>query len=327
MKEIFMAVFFLSIGMQLDPGLMWTGLPLALIIAAIFITGKMLSVSIGCLAANFRVRSAFLVSTSLVAMGEFTFVVAKVALDGGVIDDALYSSVIAAAVVTMVLLPFVSKYAPRIFEAAVERLPMGAFRVLDRIENTRMDVRERMAVSQEVKETVRKQLLYLFIDFVVIVVILLVVNFFSFIEDAAVSYSDDLNVVPSLLLLILTLIMILPAIVHMVMRLRVIAETLASTIGREEHQGRERRARAYKFFRNIGSLITFGLITALVFPMLPQVPGMPVPAFEIVLAMTVIVWLAWDTVGAAYGRISGAFTRSLTEIGDDEEKDRTPPAA
>ena len=131
MKEVFMAVFFLSIGMQLDPKLMWAGLPLAVIIAVIFIVGKMASVSLGCLAANFRVRSAFLVGTSLVAMGEFTFVVAKVALQGQVIDDALYSSVIAAAVMTMVLLPFVSKYAPRMFEAVVSRLPAGALKALN----------------------------------------------------------------------------------------------------------------------------------------------------------------------------------------------------
>jgi CPA2 family monovalent cation:H+ antiporter-2 len=319
MKELFMAVFFLSIGMQLDPKLMWAGLPLALVIAAMFIFGKMFSVSVGCLAANFKSRSAFLVGTSLVAMGEFTFVVAKVALDGGVIDAGLYSSVIGAAVLTMITLPLVSKYSPKIFDAVVKRLPRKAFWVLDRIENTRMEVRERMAGSQAVKAAVRKQLLYLFIDFVVIVVILTAVNLLTFIGDTAISYSDDLNVVPPLLMLVLSLLMILPAIVHMVKRLRIIAETLASTITRDELRGDERQTRAYKLFRNIGSTITFGLIVAFVFPMLPSVPGLPIPAFEVVIFAAIVAWLAWDTINAAYDRVSDAVTRSLIDSSEDDD--------
>ncbi|MDW5562883.1 MAG: cation:proton antiporter [Methanomassiliicoccus sp.] len=316
MKELFMAVFFISIGMQLDPAVMWGGLPLALIIAAIFIIGKMFSVSIGCLAANFKTRSAFLVGTSLVAMGEFTFVVAKVALDGKVIDASLYSSVIGAAVVTMVTLPMVSKYAPKIFDTMVGLLPIRVFKALDRIENTRLEVRDKMAGSREVRSVVKKQLFYMFIDFVLIVVMLLAVNLLSFVNDAVANYSDDLNVVPSLLLLILSLVVILPAIAHMVKRLRIIAETLASTIGIDELQGTERRARAYKFFRNIGSAITFGMIVVMVFPMLPQVPGLPIPVFEIVLAGVVVMWLAWDTINSAYDRVSVALTRSLTDTED-----------
>lgn len=319
MKELFMAIFFMSIGMQLEPGLMLAGLPLALVIATIFVLGKMFSVSIGCLAANFKSRSAFLAGTSLVAMGEFTFVVAKVALDGSVIDASLYSSVIGAAVVTMIAMPFVSKRAPGSFDAVVRRLPKKAFKVLDLIECTRMDVRERMAGSREVKAAVRKQLLYLFIDFVVIIVILLAVNLISSLEDAAVSYSYDLNTVPSLLLLVLALLMVLPAIAHMVKRLRIIAETLASTIAKDELQGNERRTRTYRLFRNMGSTMTFGLIIVLMLPMLPQVPGLPVPLFEVVLFTAIVAWLAWDTIDAVYDKVSDAFTRPLIDPGDDEE--------
>ena len=320
MKELFMAVFFISIGMQLEPDLMWAGLPLALAIAVIFVFGKIFSVSIGCLAANFKSRSAFLIGTSLVAMGEFTFVVAKVALDGGVIDAGLYSSVIAAALITMVTLPLVSKHSTTIFDAVVKRLPKGAFKVLDRIENTRMEVREKMAGSREVKAAVQRQFLYLFIDFVAIVVILLAVNLLTFIEDAAVSYSSGLNILPSILLLVLSLLAIMPAIVHMVKRLNIIAEALASTIARDELQGSERRARAYKLFRNIGSAIAFVLIVAFVFPMLPQVPGLPVPVFEIVIFTAIFAWLTWDTINAAYDKVSDVFTKPLIEAEKDDQK-------
>ena len=55
MKEVFMAIFFISIGIQLDPNLILQALPIACIIALVFIVGKIVSVSIGCLAANFKI--------------------------------------------------------------------------------------------------------------------------------------------------------------------------------------------------------------------------------------------------------------------------------
>jgi monovalent cation:H+ antiporter-2, CPA2 family len=320
MKEMFMAIFFISIGLQLDPTLMLSGLPLAMIIAATFILGKLVSIAIGCLAANFKSRSAFLIGTSMVAMGEFTFVVAKVALDGQVIDGSLYSSVIGAAVITMLMLPFVSKHSPKIFDAVVKRMPKAVFNALDRVENTRLEVRERMGKSKEVSGVVRKQLLYLIIDFVVIVAILLAVNLLTFIKDIAINYSDDLNMVPSLILFILSLILILPAIAHMVKRLRIISETLANTVNDDGPLDNKRKARAYRFFRNIGSTIVFVLLIVLIFPLLPRVDGLPVSPFEILLGIAVVAWLAWDTINAAYDKVSAVFTKSLTESGEEKEK-------
>ena len=188
MKELFMAIFFLSIGLQLDPTLMISGLPLAVTIAAIFITGKLVSVGLGCYVANFKARSAFLVAASMVAMGEFTFVVAKIALDGAVITNALYSSVIGAALITMLLLPFISKGAPPLFDKVVARMPKRIYAPLDKIESIRMAARERMKASTELKKKVRNQLLFIFVDFIVILVILLAANLLTFIKDIAVNY-------------------------------------------------------------------------------------------------------------------------------------------
>lgn len=135
MKEMFTAIFFISIGLQLDPGRMWAGLPLAITVAAIFIVGKMTSVVIGGDAANFKARSSFLIATAMVAMGEFTFVVAKVALDGKLIGTDIYSSVIGAAVITMVLLPLISRSSPRFFDWFIGKIPKKTIRGLARVED------------------------------------------------------------------------------------------------------------------------------------------------------------------------------------------------
>ncbi len=134
MKEVFMAIFFISIGIQLDPNLILQALPIACIIALVFIVGKIVSVSIGCLAANFKIRSSLYVATSMVAMGEFTFIVAKTALDGGVITNSFYTSVITAALITMMLYPVISRSAPKMIEVLSKYSPRRLHRDVARLE-------------------------------------------------------------------------------------------------------------------------------------------------------------------------------------------------
>jgi hypothetical protein len=59
---------------------------------------------------------------------------------------------------------------------------------------------------------------------------------------------------------------------------------------------------------------------AFVFPMLPQVPGLPVPVFEIVIFTAILAWLTWDTINAVYDKVSDVFTKPLIEAEKDDQK-------
>ncbi len=328
MKELFMSVFFLSIGLQLDPTLMVYGLPLALTIAAIFITGKLVSVGLGCYMANFKARSAFLVAASMVAMGEFTFVVAKIALDGKVITNALYSSVIGAALVTMLLLPFISKSAPSLFDGVVARMPRGICAPLGKIESMRMAARERLRTSAELKRKIRNQLLFIFVDFVIILVILLAANLLTFVRDIATSYSDDVNILPSILLFIIELALTLPVVINIVSRLRRIAELLTRALTDQDEHLAIGKTGTYKFFRNIGSALSLVLLSLVIAQFLPGVEGLP-PAwiFQIAIAVLAVTWLTWDTIHSFHGKLSTSLSKGIigTEPGLEEGKERAHP--
>ena len=192
--------------------------------AAIFIVGKMTSVIIACYAANFKSRSSFLIATSMVAMGEFNFVVAKVALDGKLIGTDIYSSVIAAAVITMVLLPYISKSSPQMFDWIVKMMPAKMMRGLTRVERSRLEAREQMVRSTKVRSTVRKQIYLIFIDFILIIITLLAIDLLSIIKDSITVASGN-DSIASVVLLIIVLIVIMPAMIHMVKRISVIAIT------------------------------------------------------------------------------------------------------
>ena len=320
MKEMFMAIFFISIGLQLDPALMYVGLPLAITVAAIFIVGKMTSVIIGCFAANFKARSSFLIATSMVAMGEFTFVVAKVALDGKLIGTDIYSSVIAAAVITMVLLPYISRSSPKVFDWIVKMIPAKMINGLTRVEISRLEARERMARSIEVRSTVRKQIYLIFIDFILIVATLLAINLLSIVKDSVIAASGN-DSIASVVLLIIALIVIVPAMIHMVKRISVIAITLSMSSTIEGKHSLAAMLRSYRLFMNIGSAISFVLLIFLIFPLLPSIKGLPISSFEVVVGVIIVSWLAWDVIDRRYDRVTAALSGTSETVSNESENE------
>jgi CPA2 family monovalent cation:H+ antiporter-2 len=273
----------------------------------VFIVGKVLSIGVGCMVANFKTRSAFLVATSLVAMGEFSFVVAKQALDANVITGSLYASIIGAAVITMVTLPVLSKNSSKIFDAIVKRLPKKVFETMDRIENSRLEARRGVSRSNYAKKIIKRQLMYLVIDVVYIVFVLLLANVI-----------DDIFNTIAIVLFIATVILIIPAIIHLVKRLRNISEVLACTIPQEGGKNDIRRAQAFKFFRNISEMVTFLILLGLILPLLPRVDVLPISPIGIIMVIVIIVWFAWDTINARYDKVSGILSRSFCEIKVEE---------
>ena len=295
MKEMFMAIFFISIGLQLDPAMIWIGLPLAMLIATIFILSKMASLFIGCFAANFKPRSSFLIAASMVAMGEFTFVVAKVALDGNLIDIELYSSVVAAAVITMVLLPVISRSSPRMFDWFLCRIPGRVLKGMTRVECYRLEAREKMAGSSKIREVVRKQIYLIFVDFILILVTLLAIDLSSFIRESIGAAAGN-STIASVMIFAIALLVIVPAVFHLVRRISVIAITLAMPSASESRHSLAARIRTYRLFMNLGSALTFALLILLIFPLLPSIQGSPVSSFEIMMGVLIITWLAWDAI-------------------------------
>ncbi|RPJ17656.1 MAG: portal protein [Desulfobacteraceae bacterium] len=116
LRDIFGLLFFTSVGMLLDPGFLlanW-GKILSLVIVIGIFKGSVFSV----LAFLFGYINIvpIAVGLGLFQIGEFSFVLARLGLDTGSIDQNAYSLVLAVSVLSMVLTPFVSSAAPRIYK-------------------------------------------------------------------------------------------------------------------------------------------------------------------------------------------------------------------
>ena len=111
MKNIFGAIFFVSVGMMINPALLlqyW--LPIT-IITLVVIVGQILFGSIGTLLSGQPLRVALQTGFSLVQIGEFAFIIANLGQSLHVTDSSLYPIVVAVSVITTFLTPYIMKLA------------------------------------------------------------------------------------------------------------------------------------------------------------------------------------------------------------------------
>jgi len=105
-RDLFSAVFFVSIGLLIDPVLIvkYAG-PIA-IISIVVIVGKVVACSFGCFAAGNDVRSSVRVGMGLAQIGEFSFIIAALGVQRGVTSDFLYPIAVAVSAVTTLTTPY-----------------------------------------------------------------------------------------------------------------------------------------------------------------------------------------------------------------------------
>ena len=103
LRDAFVAIFFVSIGLLINPWTLFSSLPvLALMIGLIFI-GNFLVWTCVVLAFRYPLWTAVSVAAGLTQIGEFSFVLVQVARNAGIIGADLYNSTLAASLITILL--------------------------------------------------------------------------------------------------------------------------------------------------------------------------------------------------------------------------------
>jgi CPA2 family monovalent cation:H+ antiporter-2 len=320
MKEVFIAVFFIAIGMRIDLGLVVDNLLLCLGIAAVFIVGKLSTILFASYLTTMDLRSSFYLSTSMVAMGEFGFIIASLALSSGIIDLKLYSTVIGAALITMVALPLLSRSGPRIYDRTSKAAPSWAHEVVRRMERIRAEVHRKMSISPEFRLEVRRQLLLIFVDLLFIITILIGFNLISPVRELIAPLAGELHLLPSLMVFMITVVIISPVVVNIVARLRLIAFIIMINVSEGGRHSISGRMRIYRIFRNVGQLLVMAILFLLLIPFLPPVGGLDGTALIALVVLVVsLSALSWGVLRPAFNRASSAFVTKMVFLDDDEE--------
>ncbi len=120
-KDSFMGLFFVSIGMLVDTGFVFSnGLRIAGVVALIvllkFITGAASSLIIGA-----SLRTSVIAGLGLAQVGEFSFVLAVAGKSSGLISEAFYQIFLSSSVVTMIMTPFIINSAQPVSQWIITR--------------------------------------------------------------------------------------------------------------------------------------------------------------------------------------------------------------
>ncbi len=131
-KDLFGAVFFVSVGMLVDPSLLLQYWFPILVLVIVTIIGKLIFSTGGVLAAGQNLNISIHCGFSLAQIGEFSFIIASLGMSLGVISDFLYPIIVAVSVVTTFTTPFFIMAADPACKFAEKVLPAKLLQWLDR---------------------------------------------------------------------------------------------------------------------------------------------------------------------------------------------------
>lgn len=112
-RDMFAAIFFVSVGMMIDPTALTEHWKAVLALTLAVVIGKVLAVTIGAFLAGHGRRTAMKAGMSLGQIGEFSFIIASVGVTAGVIRGWLYPVAIAVSAITTLTTPLLIKLSNR----------------------------------------------------------------------------------------------------------------------------------------------------------------------------------------------------------------------
>ena len=123
LRDVFAAIFFVSVGMMIDPQLVTANWPAVVVLTLVVLGGKLMVVSLAAFLAGHGVRSSVQAGMSMAQIGEFSFILVGLGLTLGVVRPFLFPVVVSVSVATTLLTPLLVKASGGVSARFYERLP------------------------------------------------------------------------------------------------------------------------------------------------------------------------------------------------------------
>lgn len=122
-KDLFGAIFFVSVGMMIDPAAMVEHAWPILWVTLLTLFGKFISTTSGALLSGQPLKQAVQVGMSMAQIGEFAFIVATLGLSLGVISPFLFPIAVGASAITTFTTPYMIKFSEPFYNFIARVLP------------------------------------------------------------------------------------------------------------------------------------------------------------------------------------------------------------
>lgn len=174
-KNLFGAVFFVSVGMLVDPKILVEYWWQILVITGVLLLFKPLSNVVGRLIAGLGLKQSFQGGFCFCQIGEFSFIIATLGMSFGVIDDFLYPIIVSVSIITTFITPYAIKAALPSYEWVSGRFPEHW---LNHLENTDRGIRVNSGKKVSMASFVGRQFKHIVI-YIAIVIALIFICFWA----------------------------------------------------------------------------------------------------------------------------------------------------
>jgi CPA2 family monovalent cation:H+ antiporter-2 len=106
LRDVFAAIFFVSVGMLIDPALIARHAPAVATLCALVVVGKAVSVSVGAFLTGNGTRTSVQAGMSLAQIGEFSFIIAGLGISLGVTREFVFPVAVAVSALTTLTTPW-----------------------------------------------------------------------------------------------------------------------------------------------------------------------------------------------------------------------------
>jgi len=316
-RDLFTAVFFVAIGLLVNPGLMWQHIVPVLGISLVVVIGQVAGNTFGTVVAGHDFRTAMRVGTGLSQIGEFSFVIATLGLTLGVTDPSLYPIVVGVALVTTLFTPLWIHNADRLANALlrVAPKPLVGYLALYKDWVDRFKGGQWNSLAWKLS---RKWLLQMAINMALVAGLLIGATYLARLEPAWLAKwklkSDTLHTV----LWVAALVLSLPMLIANLRKLQALGMLISeATIRRELADQRTQSLRAV--VANVclvagtaGMILCVLLLSSALLPPLGMM-------LTLAVVLVVVAWLQWRFLVRVYARAQIA----LKETFEASELDQT----
>ena len=170
-KNLFGAIFFVSVGMLVDPKILVDYWWQILVVTLVLLIFKPLSNVAGRLIAGLGLKQAIQGGFCFSQIGEFSFIIASLGLSYGVIDEFLYPIIVSVSIITTFLTPYAIKAAIPTYNWVSRRFPEAW---LNRWENKDSGIKVKSGMKVSMASFVGRQIKYIIIYIAIVIAVMFI---------------------------------------------------------------------------------------------------------------------------------------------------------
>ncbi len=301
LKNLFSAIFFVSVGMLINPEVVFEHWATVLCLSLVLIFGKVASVTFGALVSGQNLKTSIQAGFSLAQIGEFSYIIATLGITLKVTEDILYPIVVVVSVLTTFTSPYMVKSAEGFYNWIERWLPPPVRRALDSY-----SLLPPPGTLTSRREYLKKFGIKMLLNTVVIVAIFLFMSqlFRPWLEEKNIS-----TLLATILGLSLTLFLATPFFWALVFSK--IDGSSFSLIWK--NRGARASILFLSFLRSIWGLT---LLSAMIVQFVPEI----LEAMLVFLLLTIFVMVFYNRLELVYGTIEGRFLKNLNSKKKEEQK-------